>query len=245
MIPLLRPEWAVPKHIQAAVTTRQGGVSAAPYASLNLGTHVGDLPAAVTTNRARVKKDLKLPSSPLWLSQVHGTRVVRTHGETMTDTPESDASYTATPGVVLAIMTADCLPLLLTNRDGTEIAVAHCGWKGIAGGLIRKVVAEFESPAEDIIAWMGPAIGPSAFEVGDDVRRAMMKSDAGHQDAFQPFQQRWLADIYQLVRHDLALSGVREVTGGDLCTVSDSEQFFSYRRDGVTGRMGSFLWIQP
>ncbi|GLT20829.1 laccase domain protein [Zoogloea oryzae] len=235
------PDWPAPARVRALSTTRAGGVSVAPYDSLNLGTHVGDAPASVAANRAQVRRIV--PSEPAWLNQVHGTAVV--DAASVAGVPDADASVSRTPGAVCVVMTADCLPVLLCDRAGTVVGAAHAGWRGLHGGVIEATVAAMQVAPADVIAWLGPAIGPTAFEVGDEVRAAFVAADAIADAAFKPAGQpgKWLADIYLLARQRLASLGVTAVYGGDCCTVSESRRFFSYRRDGVTGRMGSLVWL--
>lgn len=235
------PDWPAPARVRALSTTRAGGVSVAPYDSLNLGIHVGDDPASVADNRAQVRRIV--PSEPAWLNQVHGTAVV--DAASVAGVPDADASVSRTPGAVCVVMTADCLPVLLCDRAGTVVGAAHAGWRGLHGGVIEATVAAMQVAPGDVIAWLGPAIGPAAFEVGDEVRAAFVAVDASADSAFKPAGQpgKWLADIYLLARQRLAALGVTAVYGGDCCTVSESQRFFSYRRDGVTGRMGTLVWL--
>lgn len=235
------PDWPAPARVRALSTTRAGGVSVAPYDSLNLGTHVGDDPANVAANRAQVRRIV--PSEPAWLNQVHGTAVV--DAASVAGVPDADASVSRTPGAVCVVMTADCLPVLLCDRAGTVVGAAHAGWRGLHGGVIEATITAMQVAPADVIAWLGPAIGPTAFEVGDEVRAAFVAVDAIADAAFKPAGQpgKWLADIYLLARQRLAALGVTAVYGGDCCTVSESRRFFSYRRDGVTGRMASLVWL--
>ncbi len=235
------PDWPAPAGVRALSTTRAGGVSVAPYDSLNLGIHVGDDPANVAANRAQVRRIV--PSEPAWLNQVHGTVVA--DAASVAGVPDADASVSRTPGAVCVVMTADCLPVLLCDRAGSVVGAAHAGWRGLHGGVIEATVAAMQVAPTDVIAWLGPAIGPTAFEVGDEVRAAFVATDAIADAAFKPAGQpgKWLADIYLLARQRLAALGVTAVYGGDCCTVSESRRFFSYRRDGVTGRMASLVWL--
>ena len=239
----IQPAWPAPPQVRALSTTRTGGVSIGPFASLNLGDHVGDRPGAVAENRRRLAEAAGLPGVPAWLRQVHGTRVV-----TVTpDSPpgaEADAATAFRAGAVCAVLTADCLPVLFTCRRGRRVAAAHAGWRGLAGGVLEAVISCMgEDPAE-LMAWIGPGIGPSAFEVGPEVREAFVRQEtacnrhftAGHGD-------RWFADLPGLTRHRLERAGVRSVFGGNHCTFSDAEHFFSYRRDGRCGRMATLIWI--
>ncbi len=234
------PSWTVPPSVKALVTTRQGGVSAAPYDSLNLGTAVGDNPEHVSLNRARVSA--LLPSPPRWLKQVHGPRVVS--ADDITTPPEADASMTAVPGVVCVVQMADCLPVLFATGDGRKVAAAHAGWRGLAAGVLENTVAALDADPATISAWLGPAIGPSAFEVGDEVREAFVGHDPRAADAFVPHGPgKWLADLFSLARLRLDTAGLTQVFGGGLCTVSDPARFFSHRRDRISGRMAAMVWI--
>ncbi len=234
---LITPDWPAPTGVWALTTTRLGGVSPAPYDSLNLGDHVGDAPQAVAENR-RILREV-LPSEPRWLSQVHGCSVADA-GES--GPCEADAAIALEPGRVCAVLTADCLPVLLCDKAGTRVAAVHAGWRGLADGVLEATVARMAG--DELMAWLGPAIGPDAFEVGDEVREAFLERDPGAEAAFQPSPQgRWLADLYTLARRRLAAAGVGAVYGGGLCTYTDSERFYSYRRDGVTGRIASLIWL--
>lgn len=241
------PDWPAPANVRALQTTRAGGVSAEPYASLNLGDHVSDDPVAVARNRAILRAHL--PSDPVWLKQVHGNIVV--DADHAVDVPDADASISRTADVICAVMTADCLPLLLCDDDGTVVAAAHAGWRGLAGGVVEATVKAMNVAPERLLVWLGPAIGPQAFEVGIEVREAFLANDPAAEKAFVPLtphasrltHQKWLADIYLLARQRLALLGVERVYGGDLCTYTDAERFYSYRRDQTTGRMASLIWL--
>ena len=234
------PDWPLPPNVRAASTTRAGGYSRAPYGSFNLGDHVGDRPQAVARNRDLLCEALALPQAPAWLSQVHGTEVA---GPAAPPGVAADARYADRPGVVCAVLTADCLPLLLCSDDGQEVAAVHCGWRGLAGGIVARALARFRAPAAELSAWLGPAIGPAAFEVGAEVREAFLSMDAGSGQCFVAGRgDRWLADLAGLAQRALAIAGVRRVHGGDACTVTEAGRYFSYRRDGVTGRMASLVW---
>lgn len=234
---ILRPDWSVPSHVHAASTTRLGGFSQAPWNSLNLAEHVADLPEHVTKNRATLQETLQLPKAPFWLKQVHGNKVSHF------DAIQADAVYTETPGEVCAVMTADCLPVLFTNQEGTAIAAAHAGWRGLAAGILENTVACF-AQADQVIAWLGPAIGPQAFEVGEEVRDQFMHHQPKAADAFTAGRSgHWYANIYQLATQRLNAVGVIQISGGDYCTYTDSARFFSYRRDNITGRMASLIWL--
>lgn len=248
-LPLLSADWAAPATVHAVVTTRQGGTSPAPWDSLNLGTHVGDDRERVEANRALLLSALqeKAPcESPQWLNQVHGVRVVEAEADSLQRAryvPDADAVTTTLPGVPCVVMTADCLPVFFCDREGHRVAVAHAGWRGLCDGVLEATVACFADPSR-VLVWMGPAIGPERFEVGDEVRAAFVSHDAQAVDAFSPSPHagRWLADIYLLARQRLQAAGVVHIHGGGLCTVSDPGRFFSYRRDGQTGRMASVIW---
>lgn len=246
---LLIPDWAAPANIGALTTLRAGGFSPAPYGDgqggggLNLGTHVDDDPALVARNRALLRR--LLPSEPAWLTQVHGVAVL--DAAALPDQPTADACISSTPGAVCVMMTADCLPVLFCDRAGTVVGAAHAGWRGLAGGVLEATVAAMRARgAQDIIAWLGPAIGPEQFEVGAEVREAFIAQQTAAQHAFRAYPGRpgkYLADIYQLARQRLASMDVHDVSGGGLCTVSDP-RFYSYRRDKTTGRMGSLVWLK-
>lgn len=234
------PDWPLPPGVRAASTTRQGGVSVGAFGGFNLGDHVGDDPRAVAANRAALASALRLPAPPVWLSQVHGCAVAGPD-----DPPGStaDARYADRPGVVCAVLTADCLPLLLCSDDGREVAAVHCGWRGLAAGIVGAAVGRFAAPAGAVSAWLGPAIGPAVFEVGDEVREAFVHADAGAAACFEAGRgTRWLADLFGLARGALLAGGVQRIFGGGVCTVADAARFYSYRRDGVTGRMASLIW---
>ena len=234
----LTPKWPAPGQVRAISTSREGGVSTGPYSSMNLGDHVHDDPVAVAENRHRLAEMLALPAEPLWMTQVHGIEVLGAEGEC------ADARIVGRPGQVAVVMTADCLPVLFCDRQGREVAAAHAGWRGLVAGILEKTVAHMQAESEDILAWLGPAIGPTAFEVGDEVRQAFLEHDPQAQAAFVPSPQgRWLADIFLLARQRLASAGIMQVYGGGMCTYSDAERFYSFRRDGATGRMASLIWI--
>lgn len=237
--PLL-PAWPAPANVRALVTTRAGGASAAPWASLNLGDHVGDDATAVAENRRRLRT--LLPAEPVWLRQVHGTDCVS--AEAATVNASADAASTRQRGIVCAVLTADCLPVLFCDVAGTVVAVAHAGWRGLAAGVLEHTVAAMQVAPENLMAWIGPGIGPRAFEVGDDVRRAFV---AQMPDAEQAFVAKgggkFWCDLPLLARQRLAGLGIRRLASADLCTYGDAERFYSYRRDGVTGRFASLIWL--
>lgn len=234
----LLPEWPAPPTVRALVTTRQGGVSEACWEGLNLATHVGDKPAHVAANRAELRTHL--PAEPLWLNQVHGVDCVQ--AAAVQPDACADASVSFATNQVCAVMTADCLPVLFCNRSGSVVAAAHAGWRGLLAGVLENTVQAMQCVPAEILAWLGPAIGPSQFEVGAEVRSAFMAHDAQAASAFRPHGEKWLCDIYALARQRLAVAGVHAVYGGGLCTVSDPQRFYSFRRDGVTGRMASLIW---
>ncbi len=251
-------QWGAPENIKAMITNRHGGFSQPPFDSLNLGLHVGDDPLLVKKNRDALKA--LLPSEPLWLNQVHGTQVIdadtsKESKDADEDLPSADASVTTTPGRVLAIMTADCLPVLLTSRDGKVVGAAHAGWRGLAAGVIEQTVALMRSKQinqgqtqpgthNEILAYLGPAIGPHAFEVGSEVREIFMAQHSASAACFEQLQEKgkYLADIYALACLRLNALGIEQIEGGRECTLQDPD-YFSYRRDQQTGRMGSFIWI--
>ena len=243
---LIVPDWPAPRAVRSLLTTRLGGVSAAPYASLNLGDHVGDDRRAVAANRALLRGALAGGGDPRWLAQVHGTRVVDAAACSPSDPPPAaDASFARDKGVVCTVMTADCLPVLFCDRAGTRVAAAHAGWRGLHAGVLEESIDAMGCEPAEILAWLGPAIGPTAFEVGGEVRDAFLAEQAEAVAAFvpSPNEGKWLADIYRLARLRLARAGVTAIYGGECCTFSDSEQFYSYRRDGQTGRMASLVWL--
>ncbi|MBO3703547.1 MAG: peptidoglycan editing factor PgeF [Candidatus Accumulibacter sp.] len=257
-----RPDWPAPTRVRSLITEREGGVSVAPYDSLNLAAHVGDDPLAVAENRRRLAGHL--PASPCWREQVHGTTLVDAAGVGRAEVPVADGAFARVPGVVCAVMTADCLPVLLCDQSGSVVAAVHAGWRGLQAGILERAVAAMAVPGERLLAYLGPAIGAQAFEVGNEVRSAFV---AVHQEAaaaFLPAPQspsldegvaaarerggeqlvgKWLADIYLLARQGLRRAGVNAVFGGSGCTLQEAKRYFSYRRDGVTGRMASLIWL--
>lgn len=238
-----RADWPAPDNVHALVTTRQGGVSAAPYASMNLAGHVGDEPSAVAENRRRLRQCLGLDLEPKWLSQVHGTRIV--DAALVADDEEADGSISSRPGLACVVMTADCLPVLLCDTNGSRVAAVHAGWRGLAAGALEAAVAKLGGPASELLAWMGPAIGPRRFEVGEEVRRAFVDKQEQAVAAFQAHGEgKWLADIYGLARLRLASVGVEQVYGGGDCTFEEEQRYYSFRRDKTTGRMASLIWFE-
>lgn len=235
------PDWPAPPNIRAIQTTRLGGVSVAPYASLNLGDHVGDNPVAVAENRRRLQA--RLPCQPVWLRQVHGTACIDA-ASALTGT-EADATFTRQHGIVCAVLTADCLPVLFCDVAGTVVAAAHAGWRGLAAGILEQTVAAMNVQADQLMAWLGPAIGPTNFEVGDEVRAAFVAQDKAAAVAFAAqTNDKWLCDLHALARQRLATLGVCRLASADFCTVRDADRFYSYRRDGATGRMASLIWLE-
>jgi len=241
----IRPEWPLPGNVQALVTTRLGGVSHHPFNSFNLGAHVNDNASHVSKNRSKLAAECGLPDKSLqWLNQTHGTFVCEAKSDTIIR--EADASYSTSQGVACVIMTADCLPVLLCDKQGRQVAAIHAGWRSLAGGIIEATLATFSNPLE-VTAWLGPAIGSTAFEVGKNVVDAFCtKLPEPAINAFSPHPNKpgkWLADLYLLARIRLQSLGVKGIYGGDFCTFNDELRFYSYRRDGQTGRMASLIWL--
>lgn len=250
MIPerfLLYPQWPAPERVRALATTRQGGVSQPPWDSLNLGGHVGDRPQDVAVNRHRLASVAGLAQERVvWLDQVHGTGVTELTSASVGQTPRADACWTRERQLACAVLTADCLPVLLCDRDGSVVGAAHAGWRGLCGGVLEALIAALPAPPDTLMAWLGPAIGPACFEVGPEVRTQFLQQDPGAAPAFSSSPARpghYLADLYQLARRRLQRAGISAVFGGGLCTASDPARFFSYRRDGQTGRMASLIWL--
>lgn len=238
---LIIPDWPAPPHVRALQTTRLGGISRPPCDSLNLGDHVGDEPLAVAHNRMLLNS--LLPSEPVWLEQVHGTRVVDAGAAACL--PQADACIARRRSAVCVVMTADCLPLLLCDTQGSAVGAVHAGWKGLAAGVVEAAVQAMEAAPGDIIAWLGPAIGQRAFEVGEEVRAAFLDVQPQAASAFIPGRPgKWFADLYALAGLRLNALGINRIHGGGYCTHRERERFFSYRRDGTTGRMGSFIWLE-
>lgn len=237
------PAWPVPPAVHCLATTRIGGLSQGVFGSLNLGDHVGDDPLAVAANRAKIAA--LVGSEPVWLRQVHGTRVIDAEEFALSGLPpEADAAFSRRMGVVCTIMTADCLPVLFCDDAGTVVAAAHAGWRGLLDGVLETTIRAMDVSGDHLTAWMGPAIGPQAFEVGEEVRDAFLTVSRESATAFCPKGEgKWLADIYQLARQRMASLGVERIFGGECCTVSETERFFSYRRDGQTGRMATMIWL--
>jgi YfiH family protein len=233
------PDWPAPRHVRALVTTRSGGVSRGPYASFNVGLRTGDEEAAVRANRAALAA--LLPQEPKWLHQQHGSRVVEV--DDIVQILAADASVARKPNTVCVIMVADCVPVLFADRHGTRVAAAHAGWRGLAGGILENTVEHMGVEPQEVLAYLGPGIGPEAFEVGADVRNRLLGRDTMNARAFSPLSNgKWLADLYALARAALHRAGVTQVYGGGMCTFSDPKRFYSYRRDRVTGRMAALVW---
>jgi polyphenol oxidase len=242
---VLTPAWGAPRAVRAAFTLRGGGVSAAPFDSLNLATHVGDRAAAVTENRRRMRARLELPAEPVWLEQVHGTHVADLDAVADAARSPADAVMTRTRGRVCVVQVADCLPVLLAARDASVVAVAHAGWRGLAAGVLEATVASLGVAPQQLLAWLGPAISARHFEVGGEVREAFLARDPGAGTAFElNTRGRWQCDLAALARRRLAALGVADVCGGGWCTYADRARFFSFRRDGRCGRMAALIWLQ-
>jgi len=251
---VINANWPAPKNIHAFTTLRHGmGVSKRPFDEFNLGnrhSQQGDDPQDVETNREQLRTQFVLPSVPHWLKQVHGVDVLRFDrapaltGDFRSDEPVADASVSSQKNIVLSILTADCVPALFCNRDGSEVAAAHAGWRGLADGVLENTVSAMNEKPANIMAWLGPAAGPSVYEVGVEVRDAFLQHDQDAAAAFvQTRENHWLVDLYLLARMRLNKAGVREVYGGDHCSISEPDKFFSHRRDKVTGRMASIIWM--
>lgn len=245
LMEFIHPSWPAPSNVKALQTTRDGGVSTGAFASLNMGMHVGDDPILVAKNRQLLSA--YLPSEPVWVNQVHGTDVIDAAATSCLQ--NADASYTNKPNVVCVTMTADCLPVLLCDQNGTVVAATHAGWRGLCDGVIEATVDKMQVPVNEILAWLGPAIGPNAFEVGDEVRSQFMAKDAQAELAFVARSDKWLCNLYLIAQQRLQRMGVTQIYGAgideDFCTYSDEARFFSYRRDNVTGRMASLIWLEP
>ena len=236
------PNWPAPKNVKAFASTRVGGFSTVPYQGLNLGAHVGDDLSIVEKNRDWLAQEAKMPSAPIWLNQTHSTVVAQVSDPT-TQVLDADGVFTSSSQVVCSAMTADCLPVLLTNTQGTQVAAVHAGWRGLANGIVENALELFSG---EVMAWLGPAIGPQAFEVGEDVLQAFVDFDSQAHQAFTPrdVEGKWLADMSKLATQRLNKFGITQVFDSGLCTFQDKEDFYSYRRDGVTGRQATFIWIE-
>lgn len=240
---LILPEWPAPANVRAVATTRAGGVSEGPFASLNLGTMTEDTSDAVLANRRLLRGRLGLSREPAWLHQIHGKVVVR--ADEVKEPPAADASWTDQPGVACVVLVADCLPVLFCDRAGTRVAAAHGGWRGLASGILEATVDALGVESGELLAWLGPAIRPDAFEVGPEVREAFTKRWPETEAAFRAGNDdRCFCDIHEIARIQLRALGVRDVFGGDFCTVKDADRFYSFRRDGMTGRMAGLVWLE-
>ena len=236
----ITPNWPAPPQVKAYTTTRKAGCSQSPYSSFNLATHVGDELTSVMANRSALRKSLKLPSEPIWLEQTHSVKAIDAISTNIDC--QADASYTDTVGQVCVILTADCMPVLFCNREGTKVAAIHAGWRGLANGILEEVLQHFTT---DVLVWLGPAIGPQVFEVGTEVYETFTNFLPQAAEAFKPTDNdHWLADLYLLARQRLANQGITSVFGSNFCTYSEPERFYSYRRDKVTGRMASLIWLE-
>jgi len=236
-------DWNAPPHVHAFCTTRAGGVSRPPFDTMNLGLHVGDEPAAVAENRRRLMALNGLPTLPDWLRQVHGTRIVPADG--IDDSVPADGCWTDAPGRCIAVMTADCLPVVLCDATGSRVAVVHAGWRGLAAGALQAALEVFAT-GQALHAWLGPAIGADAFEVGAEVRDTFVRRRAGHAAAFRPtaVAGKYLCDLYALARDELSVHRRISVSGGEHCTYSERGRFHSHRRDGkASGRMATVAWL--
>ncbi len=234
---LIEPDWPAPANVRAFTTTRAGGFSKDAWASMNLGLNCGDDPCAVFRNREQLRS--QLPAEPLWLRQIHGTQLV-THSYAGSEEPVADGVVARLPTQVCAVLTADCLPVLFCIRSGTRVAAAHAGWRGLAQGVLQATVRQLKEAPGEIMAWLGPAIGPEAYQVGEDVRQAFGEEYGVY---FKKDGTRWLLDLYGVARLILTQAGITSVYGGHFCTYSDSKRFYSFRRDGVTGRMATVIWL--
>lgn len=243
MAPII-PDWPAPAAIRAAFTTREGGVSGGPHTGLNLGRNCGDDPVAVAENRRRLAEHLSLPAAPEWLHQVHGTRVLSLPHQQLE--PEADGVFTTRANVVCAVQSADCLAVLFCDRDASVVAAAHAGWRGLCAGVLESTVAALPVTPDRLMAWIGPAIGPEAFEVGAEVREAFIAVDPAAAPCFRPGLRpdKYYGDLFALARQRLARAGVTQVYGGGVSTHADSARFYSFRRDGVCGRMAALIWIE-
>jgi len=241
MIETITPDWPAPARVKACCTTRGGGHSAAPFDSLNLGLHVGDREADVLRNRKRLREQLALPAEPCWINQTHGVEVVTLENDAQRD---ADAAVTRAPGCIAVVMTADCLPILLCNRQGNEVAAVHAGWRGLQAGIIQASLSAMQSPCADLLAWIGPGISQACFEVGDEVHAAFVATDPATASCFQANRpDHWLCDLGGIAASWLLELGVNHVARSPHCSYRDAGLFYSYRRETVTGRMASLIWI--
>ena len=242
----IQPTWPAPKNIKAYTTTRQEGTSLDPYSSFNLADHVGDAALHVANNRSLLAQSLNLPSTPIWLQQVHSNVAINLEN-TDTQNPVADAAVTSRPNIVCAILTADCLPILICNKKGTKVGAIHAGWRGLANGIIDNTLNALDEDPTELLAWMGPAIGPEIYEVSQDVLQSFITEDQEAISAFKPkanTENKWLANLYLLATMRLNSLGLTAVYGGEYCTFLDQQKFYSYRRDrGITGRMATLIWL--
>lgn len=237
------PDWPAPKNIHAYTTTRWGGVSPSPYASMNLSVGSGDTKDNVQQNKKQLVQNFNLPSEPIWLNQVNGTQII--DAAIAPQTPEADASYTGQKNTVCIILTADCLPVLICNRKGTHVAAVHAGWRGLAHGIIEKTLQQLNLPPNDVLAWLGPGISAENYIVGSEVKTIFEQNDSQAKTAFTSLpEDKWRCDLYKIARQRLFNCDVNQVVGGDFCTFRDSDNFYSHRRDKPTGRMASFIWME-
>jgi YfiH family protein len=245
----LQPDWPAPAHVKAFCSTRHHkGSSLTPFADFNLGLHVGDQKEHVIANRNQLKHDLSLPSEPIWLKQVHGIQVIKLepglNPSSVLETEAADAAYTLEPNQICAVLTADCLPILICDRAGTRVAAIHAGWRGLAGGIIQATLAKMGCYGVQLLVWLGPAIGPKAFEIGPEVREIFLAQGFSPTAFIEAGAEKWFADLYALAREQLLKCGVTEVFGGNHCTYTEVKDFFSYRKEGgITGRMASLIWL--
>ena len=240
-VAVISPDWPAPAHVRAVATERGGGMSRGPYASLNLGTQVGDDPGLVAGNRRVLAAELELPEAPCWLEQVHGATVVDLDIESP---GAADGAVTSTAERVCAVLTADCLPVLFSSTVAARIGVAHAGWRGLASGVLPAAVAAMGGNPNDLLVWLGPAIEPAAYEVGAEVRAVFVAADPGADACFSPNAKgRWQADLYGLARRSLAAAGVSAIYGGNFCTYTETERFYSHRREAPCGRMATLIWL--
>lgn len=238
----LQADWPAPDFIKAGTTLRHGGVSSGVYSSFNLASHVDDELAAVEQNRSALVQKLNMHNAPQWLEQTHSTKAVLLPHEEIT--PKADASYTLSENIVCAVMTADCLPLLITDKEGSCVAAIHAGWRGLCDGIIEETIKKLPVKADTLLVWLGPAIGANVYEVGKEVYDAFSQVDSDAKQAFTATSEgHWLFNIYYLAKLRLNKIGVKDIYGGDHCTLSEDKNFFSYRRDNITGRMASLIWI--
>jgi len=245
MTSFITPVWPAPTNIKALTTTRQGGFSKNPFNGFNLAEHVNDDPLAVLANRQQLKSQMSLPQEPVWLHQVHSTTVVNIDNHSNQDPITADASYATKSNIVCCVMTADCLPILICDKNAHFVMAIHAGWRGLVDGIIENALNQMSMSPDDILVWLGPAIGANVYEVGNEVLELFLQQDKTYATGFLPSARagHWFMDIYHLARLRFRLLGISNIFGGQYCTYQNSELFYSYRRDGVTGRMASLIWI--